>query len=197
MKNSMLSIATALALLVLSAVLDGYDGARLERHLVQTRLADSAGSGADVLGRGPGAFLLIGTPAKGQTPAALEAGYTPETQVDAPDGLRLPGSTAVLNNAGSCGGTRITLMQALQVSCNTAFANIGLDLGDDVLGRLGLSGLLRRRRRPVGPRRAARQGGVGHRGHARHWPRDCAALPARGRARCPGRGGRGGRRGHG
>lgn len=65
--------------------------------------------------------------------AALEAGYTPETQVDAPDGLRLPGSTAVLNNAGSCGGTRITLMQALQVSCNTAFANIGLDLGDDAM----------------------------------------------------------------
>lgn len=77
----------ALALLVLSAVLDGYDGARLERHLVQTRLADSAGSGADVLGRGPGAFLLIGTPAKGQTPAALEAGLRAEIERIARDGV--------------------------------------------------------------------------------------------------------------
>ncbi len=63
----------ALALLMLSAVLDGYSGARLERHLVQPRLADSAGSGADVFGRGPGSFLLVGTPAQGQSAATLEA----------------------------------------------------------------------------------------------------------------------------
>jgi len=46
----------ALALLVLSAVLSGYDGARLERALTQgaSRVADSANSGASVLGRGPG-----------------------------------------------------------------------------------------------------------------------------------------------
>lgn len=45
----------ALALLVLSAVLDGYDGARLERALVQgkDRVADGASSSAGVMGRGP------------------------------------------------------------------------------------------------------------------------------------------------
>lgn len=64
----------ALALLLLSAVLDGYDGARLERNLVQTRVADSAGSGADVIGRGPGTFLLVGIPAQGKTAADVEAG---------------------------------------------------------------------------------------------------------------------------
>lgn len=64
----------ALALLLLSAVLDGYDGARLERNLVQTRVADSAGSGADVFGRGPGTFLLVGIPAQDKTAADVEAG---------------------------------------------------------------------------------------------------------------------------
>ncbi len=77
----------ALALLVLSAVLDGYDGARLERHLVQTRLADSAGSGADVFGRGPAVFLLMGAPAKGQTSAALEAGLRGEIERIAREGI--------------------------------------------------------------------------------------------------------------
>ncbi|VUZ24157.1 putative zinc protease [uncultured Comamonas sp.] len=77
----------ALALLVLSAVLDGYDGARLERHLVQTRLADSAGSGADVFGRGPAVFLLTGAPAKGQTSAALEAGLRAEIERIAREGV--------------------------------------------------------------------------------------------------------------
>ena len=64
----------ALALLVLSAVLDGYDGARLERALVQgkDRVADSASSSASVMGRGPALFILSGVPAKGKTPAQLE-----------------------------------------------------------------------------------------------------------------------------
>lgn len=47
----------ALALLVLSAVLDGYDGARLERHLVQTRLADSAGERGRCVGAWAGGFF--------------------------------------------------------------------------------------------------------------------------------------------
>ena len=64
----------ALALLVLSAVLSGYDGARLERALTQgaSRVADSANSGASVLGRGPGLFLLTGVPAAGQSAEAVE-----------------------------------------------------------------------------------------------------------------------------
>ena len=64
----------ALALLMLSAVLSGYDGARLDRHLTQgaTRVADSAGSSASVIGRGPGLFTLMGVPAAGQSVQALE-----------------------------------------------------------------------------------------------------------------------------
>lgn len=64
----------ALALLVLSAVLDGYDGARLERGLVQgkDRVADSASSSAGIMGRGPSLFTLSGIPAKGKTTAQLE-----------------------------------------------------------------------------------------------------------------------------
>ncbi len=59
---------------MLSAVLDGYDGARLERALVQgkDRVADSASSSASVMGRGPALFILSGVPAKGKTPAQLE-----------------------------------------------------------------------------------------------------------------------------
>ena len=64
----------ALALLVLSAVLDGYDGARLERALVQgkDRVADSASSSAGIMGRGPSLFILSGVPAKGKSTAQLE-----------------------------------------------------------------------------------------------------------------------------
>lgn len=67
----------ALALTALSGVLDGYDGARLERALVRgaARVADSAGSSAMLSGRaGNGLFLFSGVPAAGQDNQALEAG---------------------------------------------------------------------------------------------------------------------------
>ena len=76
----------ALALLVLSAVLDGYDGARLERALVQGegqtngRVADSAGSSASIMGRGPSLFMLTGVPAKGKTVADVEAALRAQIQ---------------------------------------------------------------------------------------------------------------------
>ncbi|MDQ3059545.1 MAG: insulinase family protein [Pseudomonadota bacterium] len=62
----------ALALTVLSAVLDGYSGARLERALVQGqngkgRVADSAGASNGLMGRGPQLFTLDGVPAQGKT----------------------------------------------------------------------------------------------------------------------------------
>ena len=72
----------ALALTVLSAVLDGYGGARLDRHLTQgaDRLADGAGAYHDFSGRGPSVFVLDGVPAAGKTPQALEAAL--RAQVD-------------------------------------------------------------------------------------------------------------------
>jgi zinc protease len=64
----------ALALVALSAVLSGYDGARLERALSQgpDRVADTSGSSADVMGRGPSLFYLSGVPAQGKTAQQVE-----------------------------------------------------------------------------------------------------------------------------
>ena len=59
----------ALALTVLSAVLDGYSGARLDRSLTQgaERLADNAWAYNGLWGRGPQLFSLGATPAPGKT----------------------------------------------------------------------------------------------------------------------------------
>ena len=81
----------ALALTVLSAVLDGYSGARLERTLVQgapgQRIADSAGASYGLMGRGPQQFMLTAVPAAGVTPAAAEAALKAELQRIARDGI--------------------------------------------------------------------------------------------------------------
>ena len=65
--------------------------------------------------------------------AALENGSNANTKVASPDRLKLPGTSVFLPNQGSCGGTSVTITQALRVSCNTAFANLGLKLGQDKL----------------------------------------------------------------
>lgn len=65
--------------------------------------------------------------------AALENGIPADRLWDSPDQLKLPNTQTYLPNEGSCGGTRITLEQALKVSCNTAFANVGIELGADKL----------------------------------------------------------------
>jgi penicillin-binding protein A len=65
--------------------------------------------------------------------AALADGKTPDSKVDSPDRLKLPGTNTFLPNSTNCGGTKITITQALKVSCNTAFANLGLDVGEDKL----------------------------------------------------------------
>lgn len=65
----------ALALTVLGAVLDGYEGARLGRALTQgpDRVADSVDAGNGLWGRGPQLFTLTGIPAPGKTPEQVEA----------------------------------------------------------------------------------------------------------------------------
>jgi zinc protease len=65
----------ALALTVLAAVLDGYNGARLDRALTQgaDRVADSAGASYGLTGRGPQLFVLDAVPAPGKTVAQAEA----------------------------------------------------------------------------------------------------------------------------
>ena len=79
----------ALALTVLSAVLDGYNGARLDRALTQgpDRVADSAGSGNGLWGRGPQIFTLDGVPAKGKTPEQVEAALREQVAKIAREGV--------------------------------------------------------------------------------------------------------------
>ena len=64
----------ALALAVLAAVLNGYEGARLDRALSQAQdpVTDSAGAAYGLSGRGPQLFHLYGVPATGKTAAQVE-----------------------------------------------------------------------------------------------------------------------------
>ncbi len=73
--------------------------------------------------------------------AALDAGYTPDTQIYAPRELKLPQSTRTLRNYGgsACSPTdSMTLANALRISCNTAFASLGMSLGWGVVERKAL-----------------------------------------------------------
>jgi zinc protease len=79
----------ALALTVLSAVLDGYSGARLERALTQgpDRVADSVGASNGLWGRGPQLFTLDGVPARGKTAEQVEAALRAEVAKVAREGV--------------------------------------------------------------------------------------------------------------
>ncbi|MEJ6020766.1 M16 family metallopeptidase [Ramlibacter sp. PS4R-6] len=79
----------ALALTVLSAVLDGYAGSRLDRALTQgpDRVADSAGASNGLWARGPQLFVLDGVPAQGKTAEQVEAALRAEVAKVARDGI--------------------------------------------------------------------------------------------------------------
>lgn len=80
----------------------------------------------------PGSVFKLVTAA-----AALQTGdYRPDSVVPGPAELPLPQSSSVLTNqsGGACGPEgQTTLTDALRISCNTAFAAIGIALGDDAL----------------------------------------------------------------
>jgi penicillin-binding protein A len=69
--------------------------------------------------------------------AALMSGLSPLDTVPGPAGYRPPGTTAVIHNesGGGCAthNGKTTLEHALQVSCNTAFAYLGVQVGADAL----------------------------------------------------------------
>lgn len=79
----------------------------------------------------PGSVFKIVTAA-----AALENGLDPAAEIPAPVELELPLTSTTLPNFGGAAcsptGTQ-TLADALRVSCNTAFGQLGLDLGADAL----------------------------------------------------------------
>jgi peptidoglycan glycosyltransferase len=69
--------------------------------------------------------------------AALESGmYQPDTEVEGPAALRFPGMTYTLPNdfSGACSPSgKITLIDALKISCNTAFGSVGMAVGESAL----------------------------------------------------------------
>jgi len=71
------------------------------------------------------------------TAAALASGqYTADSVLPGPAVYQLPNSTHLLHNwtGKACGpGSRVTLRQALAISCNTAFAWLGVQLGAPAL----------------------------------------------------------------
>jgi zinc protease len=76
------------ALDVLSAVLDGFDNARLPARLVRTeRVANSVGASYSSNARGPVLFVLDGTPAAGTTTEQLETLLRAEVRRIAQEGV--------------------------------------------------------------------------------------------------------------
>ncbi|MEO6700694.1 MAG: penicillin-binding transpeptidase domain-containing protein, partial [Jatrophihabitantaceae bacterium] len=68
--------------------------------------------------------------------AALKAGRTPSTRIAAVNALTLPQTNTKLRNFGGeqcADGKTDTLDHALTISCNTAFAQLGMDLGTDAV----------------------------------------------------------------
>jgi peptidoglycan glycosyltransferase len=69
--------------------------------------------------------------------AALENGYKPSTTIPNPPSYTPPQTTNPIENFGGTqcagGAPEITLATALTVSCNVAFAQIGVDLGPEAL----------------------------------------------------------------
>jgi peptidoglycan glycosyltransferase len=67
--------------------------------------------------------------------AAIESGqYTPESRIPNPTKFKLPGTSTYIYNSGEgkCGGkTSVTIADALRLSCNIPFAQLGIALGQD------------------------------------------------------------------
>lgn len=79
----------------------------------------------------PGSIFKIVT-----TAAGLREGYTPDSQLTGEASIPLPNTNASVPNYGGqmCGGSpTTTLRTAFALSCNTAFVQMGMDIGPDAL----------------------------------------------------------------
>ncbi|MCT1493245.1 penicillin-binding protein 2 [Corynebacterium sanguinis] len=79
----------------------------------------------------PGSIFKIVT-----TAAGLRNGYTPDSQLTGEARIPLPGTDAFVPNYGgqACGGSTVTTLRtAFALSCNTAFVQMGIDIGADAL----------------------------------------------------------------
>jgi zinc protease len=133
----------ALGLTVLSAVLDGYDGARLDRALVQgvgtggKRLADSAGSSYGLMGRGPQLFMLTAVPSNGVTTEMASAALKAEVARIAREGIREAELQRVKTQwtAGEIYKLDSVANQARELG-SYWINGMGLDTGDRLMTRL-------------------------------------------------------------
>ena len=79
----------------------------------------------------PGSIFKIIT-----TAAGLRNGYTPDSPLTGDAQIMLPGTDVPLTNYGGqtcAGGGQVPLRTAFSLSCNTAFVQMGLDMGPDAL----------------------------------------------------------------
>lgn len=79
----------------------------------------------------PGSIFKIIT-----TAAGLDNGYSADSQLTGAAEITLPGTTTTLTNyAGQtcAGGGQVSLETAFSLSCNTAFVEMGIDVGADAL----------------------------------------------------------------
>jgi zinc protease len=133
----------ALALTVLSAILDGYSGARLERALIQgnggktTRLADSAGASYGLMGRGPQLFYLNAVPAPGVVPDAVIAALKAEVARIAQDGVTEVELRRVKTQwtASEVYKLDSVFNQARELGSNWSLG-MGVDAGDQIMAQL-------------------------------------------------------------
>jgi peptidoglycan glycosyltransferase len=89
-----------------------------------------------LLNRAAGALYPPGSTFKVVTAAAaLENGVTMSEALPSPTVLDVPQTSADIRNFGgsSCGGGQLTLPEALEISCNTTFAGLGIRLGSQKL----------------------------------------------------------------
>jgi zinc protease len=129
----------ALALTVLSAVLDGYSGARLERALTQgpDRVADSAGSDNGLWGRGPQLFMLMGVPAQGKTAQQVEDALKAQVARIAREGITAAELARVKTQwvAGEVYKLDSLFNQARELGTQWA-QGFGVDAGDQLIAQL-------------------------------------------------------------
>jgi zinc protease len=129
----------AYALTVLSAVLDGYSGARLDRALTQGegRVADSAGAYCGIAGRGPQICNLDAVPSAGKTAAQVEAALRAQIAKIAQEGISEAELSRVKTQwvAGHVYQQDSVFAQARSIGSNWAIG-LPLDTDDVMIARL-------------------------------------------------------------